>query len=178
MANFCSGLTAVVIGTARQKLIHEVTSYFNQVNIPFVIYEDVYSALAAMTTAPAEVNLLVVGCFETLAVEDMRLFSLVPKGRNVFFCCIIKKWFEFLQIRLLEAVKAGIFVVNSVEQIDDVIKQCRGVKTPVAARQKTEDRDFAARIASLADSFFLTQAEQEALLGAEYNEDTENIFTK
>lgn len=108
MDNFCSGLTAIVVGTTRQKLIHEITAYLDRINIPYKICEDVYSALAAMATAPAGLNLLVIGGFETLSVEDMRLFSMTPKGRRVFFCCVIKKWVESLQTRLLEAISRSI----------------------------------------------------------------------
>jgi hypothetical protein len=177
MEKICLDLTAIVVGSPRRNFVEQAASHLAHTNISYEICEDVYSAAAIMANAPAGKNLLIVGCFAALMVENMRLFSLSPKDKKVFFCCIMEKWFQPLQSSLLAAAKTGVFIVNSAEQIADVIEQCTNASSIV--RQKTGGRDFTARIGSLADSFFLTQAEQDALLGIEHDTDAaKSVFTE
>jgi hypothetical protein len=176
MEKFCFDLTVVVVGSERQRLVREVTAYLDQAAIAFDVCDNIYSAAAIMAICPAETNLLIVGCFTALTAENMRIFSLVPKGRKISFCCVIQKWFEHLQPLATAAARPGVFIITTIDEIETVIKQCGG---DTAVRQKTKGKDFTSRIASLADNFFLTQAEHDALLGASHNAATENrIFTE
>jgi hypothetical protein len=167
-----SDITAIVVGNARQTLVHTITAYLNRKNISSKVCEDIYTAVAAMAAAPAGTNLLVIGGFTTLAAEDMRLFSLALNGKKVVYCCLIEKWFAHLQTKLAAAARAGVIVINSTEQIENAIKQCQTFDT--AVQQKAIGRDFASRIASLADNYFLTQAEHDALLGVEEHADAKS----
>jgi hypothetical protein len=178
MEKFYSDMTAIVVGSSRQNLIRETIVFLDQIDIAFELCEDIYSAAAAIAAAPAGQNLLVVGCFTALTVENMRLFSLVPRDKKVFFCGIIKKWFDHLQPKAIAAVQAGVFVINNVEQLENIIAQHR-CATTAAMPLKVAGKSFSSRIASLADTFFLTQAEHDALLGANHNANTENrTFTE
>jgi hypothetical protein len=173
MEKYCSDFAAIVVGHKRQDIIQKTIAYLDRINVPFEMCENVYSAAAIIATASTGSTLLVVGCFSSLTVENMRLFSLAPRDKKVFFCCILQKWFDHLSPSTLAAAQAGVFVINRAEQIDSVIKQCKGTET-ATVRSKVPGRDFASRIASLADKFFLTQVEQDALLGADHNANTEN----
>jgi hypothetical protein len=176
MEKFCSDLTVIVVGSELQRLVREITAYLDQTAIAFDVCEDIYSAAAEIAICPAETNLLIIGCFTALTAENMRIFSLVPKGRNIFFCCVIQKWFDHLQPLATAAARPGVFIITAFDELENVIKQCGG---DTAARPKTKNRDFASRIASLADNFFLTQAEHDALLGATNDAATENrTFTE
>jgi hypothetical protein len=176
MEKFCSDLTVIVVGSERQRLIREIIAYLDHAAIAFDVCEDIYSAAAEMAVCPAETNLLIVGCFSSLTAEKMRIFSLVSKGGKISFCCVIQKWFDHLQPMATAAARPGVFIINNIDEIEIVIKQCGG---DTAVRQKTNGRDFASRIASLADNFFLTQAEHDALLGAPCNAAAENrTFTE
>lgn len=176
MEKFCSDLTVIVVGSERQRLVREITAYLDQAAIAFNLCDDIYLAAAEMAICPAGTNLLIVGCFTALTAEKMRIFSLVPKDRNISFCCVIQKWFDHLQPMATAAARPGVFIVNNIDEIEIVIKQCGG---DTAVRQKTKSNDFASRIASLADNFFLTQAEHDALLGATNNAAAENrTFTE
>jgi len=171
MENLCTDITAIVVGGQKQKLVAEAVACIERINIPYELCDDIYSAVAMIVTAPAG-NLLVVGCFTTLTSENMRLFSLVPKGKKVSFCCILKKWSDHFQPKVMAATQAGVFVINDAEHIEIIIKQCR--HSEAAAKPKTGGRDFSSRITSLADKFFLTRAEHDALLGVNHNAATEN----
>jgi len=173
MENLCSNITAIVVGNKKQTLVAEAATCLDRINIPYKLCEDIYSAVVMIVTAPAD-NLLVIGCFTALTAENMRLFSLAPKGKKVSFCCILKKCSDHLQPKAMAAAQAGVFVINDAEHIEIIIKQCRNTEVAVA-KPKTGGRDFASRITSLADNFFLTQAEQDALLGVSHNAATKNI---
>lgn len=176
MEKFCSDLRVIVVGNDRQRLVREITAYLGQTAIAFDVCDDIYWAAAELALCPAETNLLIVGCFTALTAENMRIFSLVPKGRNISFCCVIQKWFDHLQPLATAAARPGVFIINAVDELENVIKLCGG---ETAVPQKMKGRDFASRIASLADNFFLTQAEHDALLGASRNAAAENhTFTE
>ena len=172
MENLSTDITAIVVGGKKQTLVAEAIACLARLNVPYELCDDIYSAVATLIANPAD-NLLVVGCFTALTAENMRLFSLTPKGKKVSFCCILKKWSDHVQPKAMAAAEAGVFVIHDAEHIEMIIKQCR--HTEAAAKPKAGGRDFASRITSLADKFFLTQAEQDALLGVSHNAATENI---
>jgi hypothetical protein len=179
MEKLCSELTAVVVGTKKQSIIREIIVLLNRINIPFKVCEDIYSAAATLATASSGTNLLVVGCLTALTAENMRLFAVEPEGRQVWFCCMMEKWHEHLHNRFMAAAKAGAYVINNVRQLENVITQCRGSDLARSSLpEKANGRDFATRIASLADSFFLTQAERSALLGVDGDGNSENFFSE
>ncbi|MDO8303558.1 MAG: hypothetical protein Q7T18_09980 [Sedimentisphaerales bacterium] len=175
MEKYYSGFAAVVVGHGRQRLVQETADHLDRLSIPFEICEDIYSAAATIATSLAGSNLLVIGCFSAMTAENMRFFSLSPKDKKVSFCCIVQKWSDTMQPSATAAAQAGVIVINTVQQLESIIKQCKGPE-PAAVRPKATGRDFASRIASLADNFFLTQAEQDALLGVNDNANTENHF--
>jgi hypothetical protein len=172
MENLCTDITAIVVGGTKQTLVAEAVACLNRINIPYELCEDIYSAVAMISAASAGGNLLVIGSFTALTTENMRLFSLAPKGRKVSFCCILKNWSGHFQPKAMTAAQAGVFIINDAEHIEHIIKQCGTVET--VTKPKTGGRDFASRITSLADKFFLTQAEQDALLGVNNNAAAEN----
>lgn len=171
MESLSTDITAIVVGGKKQTLVAEAIACLARLNVPYELCDDIYSAVATFIANPAD-NLLVVGCFTALTAENMRLFSLAPKGKKVSFCCILKNWSGHFQPKAMTAAQAGVFIINDAEHIEHIIKQCGTVET--VAKPKTGGRDFASRITSLADKFFLTQAEQDALLGVSHNAATEN----
>jgi hypothetical protein len=159
-------LSAIVVVGARQKLIRDIIAQLDQLNTPYMVCEDIYAVVARLAALPAGANIVAVGSIA--AFMDMRILSLAPAGGKIRFCCIAKRSFGPMQGRLFELAKAGVFVIDSAEKIESVINQCR-IENTACSEEKGGRKDFSQRIAAIADSFFLTQAEQDALLGVQSN---------
>lgn len=106
------------------------------------------------------------GRFLPLTEEVFHFLSFTSKAGNIRVCCIAEILYESLQNKWQEALKAGLILVDTPEQLTDIIKQYRIGNDGGILRNK---KHFAERISTLAENFFLTQDEQSALLGETSN---------
>jgi hypothetical protein len=173
MENFCFDLTAIVVGSRRHTAIQQITNVFTQKNIVYEYCENIYSALAFIGKVPAGANVIVIGNFVPLTADTVRFFSLTPKYVTVKFCCIAEKLCEPMQSILRHSAKNDVIFINRAEQLLPIIQEYR-ISNDIDIGPLTNGKDFASRISLIADNFFLTEAEQNALLGDKSDESFAN----
>ena len=162
----CAGFTGIVLGQAKHCFVERVVSLLAQRGIACQNCSDVYSAMSIIASGLEHAKFVVIGPLWLMAAENMRFLNHPFKKKKVRFCCVLENAGDYLLIKATEALKAGVFLATSHEQIEMFLNEFADQKTHDAiAENKASRGDFRQRMEFLADKFFSSVPLLENIIG-------------
>jgi hypothetical protein len=160
-----SGVHAIVVGNSNH--IGRISEVLARSGISFTICKDVFETALEVAVSKAD-KLIVIGCILALSFENFKIVELFADKDGVKFCgisqnCPAKLAQDFQRF----TTKTNVCTAASPEEVLKLIEQSSSVRADagvIKVESKHTD-SFHKKMAALADRFFLTKAEQDALMG-------------
>jgi hypothetical protein len=152
-----SPVTAIVLGSEKWDQTALVCKALTQNTIEYTVCGDQISALAAILACKTAV--LVIGPVYFCQSSHGFLNAVVPAGKNVQQICLIM--YSATASGASTDMMPQMHVIRSIGEFTDILQNFKVISTAPAAAKSDF---FEKRMASLADKFFLTKTEQDALL--------------
>jgi hypothetical protein len=162
-------LFVIIAAGQRCSLLPGVAELVERMGVEYVVCQDVYDAVGELATAEADRAVVVVGGFEELSREGMRLFEICRLRKQTRCCCIFGNGREMASGRFFTAIRAGVFLARGLDEFGRMVEQLAANEREVADLSKMLKKGGngpAKSNVSMKQGGVLSRAEIEALLGA------------
>jgi hypothetical protein len=150
-------VTAVVLGSEKWDQTTLFCRVLGRNSIEYTVCHDQFSALAVILAA--ETAVLVIGPIYFWQSNHGFLNGLLAIGKDIRQICLTTDAKAVFGASLHKTPQVS--MIHSVDELSDILQNFKPIS---ATATSAKSNFFEKRMASLADKFFLTKAEQDALL--------------